>query len=146
MRRDDRGESLIELLIALSIMGTAVVALAAGLVTSVTVSDIHRKQATAQQYVRGYAEAIENTVAGGGYVGCATTASYASPNGFSVPTGYTKSVAAVKYWTGSAWSTSCGTDSGLQQVTTVVSSVDGRASERLVVVVRKPCGPGSSCT
>ena len=47
--------------------------------------------------------------------------------------------------TGSAWSASCGSDTGLQQLTLAVSSADTRAVERLVLVLRKPCGTGSTC-
>lgn len=142
--RGDRGETLLELLIAVVIMGVAVVAVIGMLVNSVQLSDVHRKQATASAAVRDYGEAITNAVAGGGYVGCATTASYASPSGFTVPSGYAKSVSSVQYWTGSAWQSTCSTDTGLQQLTIQVASADGRASEQLVVVVRKPCGLSDS--
>ena len=59
-----RGESLIELLVALSIMATAVLVLLAGLGTAITMSAVHRKQAAAGTYVRAFAEALESSVAG----------------------------------------------------------------------------------
>ena len=138
---DDRGESLLEVLVAVSIMGIAMVAIVGSLVTGILVSDVHRKQATAGAAVRDYGEAIENAVAGGGYVPCATAASYASPAGFAIPAGYSKSVVAgsMRYWNGSGWQTGCTTDIGLQQLTLQVASTDGRASERIVVVLRRPC-------
>ena len=136
----ERGETLLELLIAVVIMGVAVVAVIGMLVNSVQLSDVHRKQATAAATVRDYGEAITNAVAGGGYVACASKASYASPAGFTVPSGYAKSVGSVQYWTGSGWQSNCTSDTGLQQLTIQVASADGRASEQLVVVVRKPCG------
>jgi hypothetical protein len=139
---DDRGESLLEVLVAVSIMGIAMVAIVGSLVTGILVSDVHRKQATAGAAVRDYGEAVENEVAvGGGYVPCATAASYASPAGFVLPAGYSKSVVAgsMRYWNGSAWQTGCTTDIGLQQLTLQVASDDGRASERVVVVLRRPC-------
>ena len=46
---DERGETLVEMLLAVAIMGIAAVALMAGLTTSVLMSDIHRKQATAER-------------------------------------------------------------------------------------------------
>ena len=136
----DRGETLLEVLVAVAIMSIAMVAVAGGLVTGILVADIHRKQAGAGEAVRDYAEAIEGAVAAGGYVTCASTASYASPPGFAAPAGYTKSVVAgsMRYWNGS-WQTSCSADAGLQQLTLQVSSDDGRATERIVVVLRKPC-------
>jgi Tfp pilus assembly protein PilV len=133
--RDDRGESLLELLIAVAIMGVAVTAIIGGIGVSVMMSDIHRKQATAGTAVRDYGEAIM----AGGYVSCATTASYPAAAG-SIPAGYAASVTSLKYWTGTTWASSCAPDKGLQQLTLQVASGDGRASESLVVVVRKPCG------
>jgi Tfp pilus assembly protein PilV len=138
---DDRGESLLEVLIAVTIMGVALVAIVGGLVTGILVSDVHRRQATASASVRDYAEAIENAVAGGGYVPCGGAANYASPAGFAVPSGYSMSVVAgsVRYWAGGGWQSTCTTDTGLQQLTAQVASTDGRATERVVLVLRRPC-------
>ncbi len=146
----DEGDTLIEILVAVVIMGVAVTAIITGLLTSVTISDLHRKQATAGVYVRDYGEAIENAVDNTGNLSCATTA--ASYGGAAVPgfdpTNYQKSVVAgsLRYWDGSAWQTSCGSDTGVQQLKVQVNSSDNRATETLILVVRKPCGPGSSCT
>jgi type II secretory pathway pseudopilin PulG len=140
--RGENGETLVEVLLAVAIMGIAVVAIMAGLTTSVLMSDIHRKQSTAGAVVRAYSEAIEHSVADGHYTACASTSSYASPAGFTVPSGFTGSVVAgsMRYWNGTAWQTSCGTDTGLQQLRVQVASDDGRATEQVTVVVRKPCG------
>jgi type II secretory pathway pseudopilin PulG len=135
----DRGETLLELIIAVSIMGVAFVAILGGIGTSILMSDIHRKQATAGAYVRDYAEAIQNTVAAGGYVPCATTATYAAPAGFAVPSGFAASVLSVQQWSGAAWQASCTSDSGLQQLKLQVASADSRAAEQVVLVLRKPC-------
>jgi type II secretory pathway pseudopilin PulG len=139
---DDRGETLLELLIAVVIMGVAVVAVIGTLVTSVQLSDVHRKQATASAAVRDYGEAITNAVDSGGYVACAGVGSYAT--GYAVPAGYAKSVVSVRYWNGGGWQSSCSADTGLQQLTIQVASADGKASEQLAVVVRKPCGLSDS--
>jgi type II secretory pathway pseudopilin PulG len=135
----DRGESLIELLVALTLLGLAVVAIVSALGASILMSDIHRKQATAGAEVRSFAEKIESVVAtgSGGYVACAGTGTYAGA--YTVPAGYTKAVTLVRYWTGSAWSATCGSDIGLQKLTLQISSSDGRAAETLDVVIRKPC-------
>lgn len=142
--RSDRGETLIELVVAIGIMSTAVVAVIGCLVTGIMVSDIHRKQTTAGVTLRNYAEAIDRTVDAGGYpTGCAAlTASFTAPAGFSA------SIAGVGYWTGSGWSSTCSTDSGVRQLTLQVVSSDSPGArqvvEQLVIVVRKPCRLGES--
>jgi type II secretory pathway pseudopilin PulG len=144
----DRGETLLELLIALTIMSIAVVAIVGGLLAGVAVSDIHRKQSTAGAAVRDYAEGVEKFVAGTGYAPCAAPSAYApgvSGIDFTAPSGYTASVVGVRYWSGTAWTTGPCVDIGLEELTLQVASSDTRASERLVVVLRKPCGLGSAC-
>src|SRR5690348_15563467 len=76
--RSDRGESLVEVLVALSILGVAAVAILAGLQLSVKTSDIHRKETTGGAYARSYAEAIERYVASAAdhYVTCAPANAY----------------------------------------------------------------------
>jgi Tfp pilus assembly protein PilV len=137
----DRGESLLELLIAVVIMGVTVVAIVGGLATSILVSDMHRKQATAGAYARDYAETIEAWVAAGHYDANSAPNYAPATVGFSAPTGFTASAQSVRCWNtlGSSWQT-CGTDVGLQQVTVQVRSADGRAAEQVVVVLRKRCG------
>jgi type II secretory pathway pseudopilin PulG len=135
--RGERGETLLELVIAVMIMGVAMVAIVGGLAVSIRMSDIHRKQATAGTAARDYAEALETSVAKGGYVdACHSTTPYTTV--YTVPSGYSSAVA-VQYWTGSAWTSSCTTDIGLQQVTVTVTSSDQRAAETVTVVLRKPC-------
>jgi type II secretory pathway pseudopilin PulG len=127
---DEQGESLLEVMIAVAILGIAVVAIMAGMTTSILMSDIHRKQSTAGAYVHDFAEAVQRSVAAGNYLGCANAAGYSS---VTVPTfpgsGFNKSVV----------SSSCPFGSDVQQLTLEVSSSDGRASERLGIFVRKPC-------
>ncbi|GAA3666942.1 prepilin-type N-terminal cleavage/methylation domain-containing protein [Nocardioides ginsengisoli] len=147
----DRGETLVEVLAAVVILGIAGVAIVAGLMLSVQASDIHRKESTGGAYVRSYAEAIEkylNTTAH--YVKCAGSGDYSlSDIGFAAPTGYTAShtAATVLAGDGSAVTTgSCPSrDTGVQRLTLTVASNDGRASERLTIVVRRDCGTGTSC-
>ena len=146
MLSEDRGETLVELLVAMAILGIVLVAVVGGFAATITMSDVHRKQASAGAAVRDYAELVANYVAGTGYSACAAASAYAAGTvGYAAPTGYTASPVSIRYWTGAAWSASCGTDSGLQQLTLAVSSTDTRASEQLTVVLRKPCGLGSSC-
>lgn len=142
-RRGDSGETLLELIIAVVILGIAGVAIVGGFATVILVSDYHRKEATAGTAAHDYAEAIETAVASGGYKSSCTPG-YA----YTPPAGFTAQISAVRFWTGSAFQSTCdaSADQGLQQVTVQVSSTDKRATEQLVIVVRKPCGTGDpSC-
>jgi Tfp pilus assembly protein PilV len=133
---DDRGAALLEVLMAVVILAIAGAAVLGGLVTSISVSDVHRKQATAGTVASDYAEKI----AGGTYVECGGPSAYAlAPASVPVPSGYTATVSSVEYWNSSTktWGGSC-SSSGLERVTVVASSADGRGSERSVVVVRQP--------
>jgi type II secretory pathway pseudopilin PulG len=134
----ERGETLLELLIAITLLAVAAVAIASGMALSIKVSDIHRKQARASAYLHSYAESIENQIATSGYQpGCAPTYSAPTP-----PSGYAVSTMTVmNVWNGSSWS--CGTDVGIQRLTLGIHSTDNRADEKLVIVVRKPCGLNS---
>ena len=134
----DSGETLIELIIAVAIMGIAVVAIVGGMATFILMSDVHRKQASAGANVRNYAEAV----AGHYSAGAAPSSYLPSAVGFVLDpaTGFTAAVTSVKCWndTVSAFGTTCSGSSPVQQVTLSVASDDSRASESLAVVVRQP--------
>ena len=153
--RDERGATLIELLVAVSVMATAVIALMGGLATTILVSDVHRKQAAAGSYVRAFAEAVQSKVAEPttGYAACTAgtspagtyAATYTVPN----PGTYQREVISVAFWDSAASSfvmCPAAGDTGVQRVSLRVWTLDGRASETLDVVIRKPCRPGDGCT
>ena len=141
----DRGDTLVELLVSIVIMGIAALAIFGALLTSVKVSDYHRKQASAGADVHNFAEALTTYVAAS-YMQCATTTNYAPATvGYTVPAGtaFTASTTSVGYWVISTrtWdSTGCtpANDSGVERVTIQVASNDLRATESLQVVVRQP--------
>jgi hypothetical protein len=133
---DDEGETLVELIISVAIMGITVIALVGGIATSILMSDIHRKQATAGASVRSYAEAVA-----GHFDASAATSGYSpAAVGFAVPEGFTAAVTPpVKCWNDTLKVFGgCAAGSAVQQVTLSVASSDSRASESLAVVVRKP--------
>ncbi|TNC29576.1 PulJ/GspJ family protein [Amycolatopsis alkalitolerans] len=145
MAAGDRGETLLELLVSVAILGLAGVALVGGLTTAVISSDAHRKAATAGATIRDYAETIETSVRVGGYQASCTPgygAGFAPPAGFTTPR-----ITSVSFWNGSGFPGTCSTsgDLGVQRLTLMVSSVDGRATERMALVVRNPCGTGTVC-
>jgi prepilin-type N-terminal cleavage/methylation domain-containing protein len=61
-RRDERGDTLIEIIIALVIIGGVISAFFAAYGTSATASNAHRDLVTADAALRGYAEATKDGV------------------------------------------------------------------------------------
>ncbi|MCW2857745.1 MAG: hypothetical protein JWR52_3360 [Marmoricola sp.] len=144
----DRGETLVEILVSIAILGIAAIAILVGLQLAIKASDIQRKETTGGAYVRNYAEALENYVAAANsnYVACASTATYGpSTVGFSAPSGYTASVLSVQSVSATGALSTCTTDTGVEAVTLSVASSDNKANEKLMVLIRKACvGTGAS--
>lgn len=127
----DDGSTLIEMLVAVALIGTGVVSIVGSLGSMIAASDINRLQAHAATHLTSYAEAVK----GDAYLECATT--YAGA-GFAAPAGYTKSAVSVTYWNGTDFVGTCGAGSGLQRVTLGINSADGRVSTDVQIVKRKP--------
>ena len=142
----DRGETLVELVVAIAILGIAAVAILSGLMMSIQTSVMHRNDATGGAYVRSFAEAIQTEVDNNGYKTCANAASgYAGVTVRDLPSGYTTSVTAVHSWNGSAWGP-CTVD-GVQRLDLKVTTTGDalhRADEKLTVVRRRPCNGSAS--
>ncbi len=146
-QRTDRGETLIELVVAIAILGIAAVAILEGLMVGIRSSVMHRNDASGRAYVRSFAEAIQTDVDRNGYRSCANaTSHYASVAVPELPAGYTTSVTAVQSWNGSTWG-ACTAD-GIQRLDLLVrTAVDDsvfRAEERLTVILRQPCNGSAS--
>lgn len=137
-RGSDGGETLIELLVTIVLLGIAGVAILGAMMIAIDSSVLHRRQAQAQAGLRSWAEQLS-----GRYDDCAT--SYPGPT--DGPAGFTWAVKNVKYWDGTAFVDTCpAPDKGIQRVTLEVdvpSSIYPGFTNRLDVVVRKPCE--SSC-
>jgi prepilin-type N-terminal cleavage/methylation domain-containing protein len=140
-QRSDRGETLIELVVAVAILGIAAVAILGGLMVGIRTSVMHRNDATGGAYVRSFAEAIQANVDTNGYKTCANASSgYASIAVPDMPAGYAQSVTAVQSWNGSVWG-ACTAD-GVQRLdlkVTTTGSAPLSAEEKLTVVLRQPC-------
>jgi prepilin-type N-terminal cleavage/methylation domain-containing protein len=137
----DAGETLIELLVTVVILGIATAGLSAGLLAVGNASTMHRQQALAQNALRAWAEQI----AAGTYTDCATTGTFAAPSP-AMPSGLTGTVTDVRYWDGASFAGSCGADTGVQKVTltvTVATRLSVPLVRKIAVVLRKPCV--SSC-
>jgi type II secretory pathway pseudopilin PulG len=141
--RGDGGETLVELIVAVAILGIAAVAILAGMQLSVKASDIHRKEATGGAHVRSFAEAVQDYV-DTGYSLCGTAKSDYQAAA-TLPDGYTASVESVLSWTGTGWG-DCDDGSGTQRLDLKVTSpgnASRRSEETLTVILREPCSaPG----
>ncbi|MFG2972162.1 prepilin-type N-terminal cleavage/methylation domain-containing protein [Streptomyces sp. NPDC048331] len=113
-RRGEEGETLIEVLVAVVLMGIAFVAVFAGIGTAIVSSVRQQKVTTTDSVVRSAAE----KVIGAPYVSCA--GGYETP---APPAGYTVTVT-IEYWDGvGSFGRSCPTaDTGVQKVTLTVHS------------------------
>lgn len=130
----ESGSSLIEVLIAVAIMGVAFVVVVGGIGTAIIGTDVQTKQAEGDAALRTEAE----TLASVAYEPCATPSSYA--------VGPAVAVTGISYWvpgspgTPDKFVTACPpTDNGLQliELTTVPGS-SRQAPATLRVVKRRP--------
>lgn len=129
---EDSGQTLVELVIAVAIMGVAVVAVVGAIAASVVMSDLHRKQTTASASVRNYAEAVA------GRYDPSPSPSYSPAEvGLDLPAGFRARMTAVQCWddAGNRFGP-CVTSNAVQMVTLTVESTDARVAESLVLVVR----------
>ncbi|MEU2451131.1 type II secretion system protein [Streptomyces sp. NPDC012765] len=130
-RRGEEGETLIEVLVAVVLMGVAFVAVLGGIGTAIISSVTQQKVTTADSVIRSAAEKVVSEP----YRSCAS--GYGTP---APPAGYTVTVT-IEYWDGvGAFGPSCPTaDTGVQKVTLTVHSTGPRPVKdaRLEVVKRE---------
>lgn len=135
--RSESGDTLVEVLLTVVIVGIAFVALLAGLGTSVRLSGVHRGQANADIAIVSAADAVKTQP----YVPCpdVTTASYSPTAGVSLPPGWSASnltITAVYGWNGQQFTPCQKEDGGLQLVSILATTPDGKSTEAIDVVKR----------
>ena len=135
-RRDERGESLVELLVTISIIALAVVLLVGALADAILASSTHRQHATADTVARNVSEALKDRNlafdTNGNYA--ASAWSGVNTNGFSV------SVPTAKCWAGDTPATfgNCPNgDRGLQQITITVTANTKGEKEQISILKRR---------
>ena len=150
----DAGDTLVELVVAVAILGIAFAAILGGFATSVTASDFHQKQAQAEALIHNFAEhlASTDTTDPDAYQACtaATLPNYPVPSTDAYPVGATPATSlyqwtvSVQFWANAPtqppmWSSTCPAtgDAGLQQVQITVTTTDSRVSESLTVLKRR---------
>lgn len=136
------GMTMVEILVAVSILGIAVVGIVSSLSTASLASDYHRKQATGDTVMKSFAEVLQQRAQSFAYANCTTVAHYnAVPLSWTPEPGYTATVTGVQYGHGpSPWTFNgtCTSDEGLQKLSLRVTSGDGRDTETLDILVRRP--------
>lgn len=160
--RSDRGETLVELLVAMAILGIAGVAIMTGLMVSVKTSDQHSKAATGGAYVRNWAERIQTAndasrklpacgSASASYLGVGSTLVSESTTD-ALTSSFTLSLATdsvqtaqIMSWNGSAWG-ACAEHRTQRVLLRIKSSGDATHSfeETLTVILRDPCNGDAS--
>ena len=119
---DERGSTLVELLIATAIMGTAVVAILVGASATFTSSGANRQSTTAGIVARDYAESLDLAVAQGGWCSNSYTVSYSPPAGYTPTASFG----------------SCPSSGAQFQTVTITVSQPNGSSEVFKTVVRQP--------
>jgi type II secretory pathway pseudopilin PulG len=162
-RNGDAGDTLIEILVALMIMGVVFLAVLAGMATVITGAASNRSGATEEALLRSYAEVLISPPGGSSETGVAYQAcsnsvvpTYTVPSSLvSVPSGFTAYVSKVQVWNGSSydppgWSTTytftsggsppsattC-TDYGLQNITITASTTSGKSVTETLTVLKE---------
>ena len=133
-RRSQAGATLVEVLIAVMVLGIAFVSVLGAFGTSIASSDLHRRQAVAETAIRRYAEAVKAQ----SFVSTCP-ASYGMGT-FVVPTTpyvFTAAAPVVAYYNQATndWTGSCSA-TAIQRVTVSITSDDGRVDAELDVVKR----------
>jgi type II secretory pathway pseudopilin PulG len=125
----DAGETLIEIVISIAIMGIAFVALLGGMLTAVSLSGLHRQQSEAQLKLLSTIEQVKAAPFNGSCSG-------ASPLYPTAP-GITET---VEYWNGIAFGSTCFenlvTYFKAQRITFVFTSTDGRVTRSETILKR----------
>ena len=130
--RDEEGTTLVELLVAVAILGVAFVAVLGGMLTSVTASDVHRKQADGLALLTRNAELVKAVP----YVPCAGPAVYQAA--LSVASGFSVSVTAVAFLDGANFVSTCTVpDPGIQKVSLRAETTSGTNSAETIDVIKR---------
>jgi prepilin-type N-terminal cleavage/methylation domain-containing protein len=151
--RPDRGDSLVELLVAVAILGICSSAVLGCVLMVSSASAMHQRVTRSDVILRAWAERVDDSA----YVDCATPAQVAvSPEAAgwlgAAPTftrvidgaTYTATVTGVQYWSAAtrAYTTTCATDYGVQRITLTVAAPGAGlpgTSDRLDVTRRRSC-------
>lgn len=151
--RDEKGDTYIELLIAVVIIAFSVVAILGALTTSITSSAEHRSLSVEDTLLKSYMETAKYQIQlqpTPDFMPCATVSTYTTgaksivfTNSYA-PT-YTVAITQVKYWNGTAFVSTCSNtlgqpnqNNGIQLITVTAGNTQSNVSGDLSTVVRDP--------
>jgi type II secretory pathway pseudopilin PulG len=140
LRRSEAGDTLIEVLIAIVVIGITAVGLLTGFATSISASAEHRSLATDDTILKSYVESATYQIQQQPnplFQTCATTY---SPT-FTIPpgdSGYTVGISSVSYWNGTAFTSTCPSGSAAPQQVTAFATGPSHTSDSLSFIVVDP--------
>lgn len=137
----DRGDTLVEVMVAVAILGIAAVAIMAGMTLSAKISGKDRGESGSTTEVRNYAEYIASTVASGGWNDNGNYP-WTPPNG-TVDITERRCLTAASAKTASPDWVACPSTGNMQRLS--LTATTNGVTESLTIFVRKPCGASSSC-
>ncbi len=139
---DDRGDTLIEVLITLIVLSVSGLALLTAFTATITGSAQHRSLAANDVVLRTVAESAFSAIQqqqSPEYQPCATTATYSSANNYGAPSSYTVTIESVQYpVSGGGWTAAipsdCATIASPQLITVQVRASNGTTDQTSFVV------------
>ncbi len=144
-RRDERGDTLVEVLVAIVILGIGAVALLAGFASAINGSSVHKNLTDSSNIVKTVSNEITAAMQ-------SSSTSFACPAApvpsVTVPTGYTISASSVSYWTQDSvtqqwsWSPTCSAGTPELVTITLKNTANGSLNTSSFVVV-DPIAPSS---
>jgi type II secretory pathway pseudopilin PulG len=138
-RRDEAGDTLIEVLIALLVIGVTTAALLGAFATSISASAEHRNLATIDTLLKSFAETATYQIQlqpNPLFASCA--GSYDITVAFTVPAGYAVATSSVAYWNNATFVPGCATGSTAPQQITAFATGPNGSSDTLAFVVMDP--------
>ena len=133
-RRNEVGESLVELLVTISILGITIALLVGVLAGTIAASSSHRKHTTADIIARDVAEALKDRT-----VPFDESGNYPDNTWDSIDTaGYAVTLPVTRCWNGDSPATfgGCPTSGGLQLITISVTSNSKGENEHVSILKR----------
>jgi len=131
-RRSD-GFTLVEILMAVALLGIAVIGIFSSLATFLRVGGEARSIANVDQTARVYTEGLTAAT----YVNCATSyPSVTLPSGYTLPSGST-----ITYWNGdnpATFASTCTSDKGVQRISATLR--ESASGEDVALIVTKNSG------